>query len=338
MTVKPRGKAFYASFMVKGVRYRATFSTYDGATRWEEDVRHALRTGRPVPSPNPQKHYFPDGSGTVSTVGKLYRYSMQHHFSKLPRSYKTAMMNGQSIVNFFGEDHLITEINRKAVDDFVSHLDHEVGNSPATINRKLAALSKMLKIAKDLDELDKLPRIPRFKETARKTRFVDPVEEKQLIDTLISYDDQELADLVAFAIDTGARQSEIFKSPWDWFNREGTRWTIWLNKADHDRTQPLAAMRRAIIKRRRALGLSGPFYRMNPASVKYRLERAMGHLDINDVTFHTFRHTCASRLVQRGVDLRRVQTWMGHKAIATTIRYAQLAPRDLDDALVALEA
>ncbi|MBO6631600.1 MAG: tyrosine-type recombinase/integrase, partial [Psychroserpens sp.] len=41
------------------------------------------------------------------------------------------------------------------------------------------------------------------------------------------------------------------------------------------------------------------------------------------------RHTCASRLVQAGIDLRRVQTFLGHQTIQMTLRYAHLATDDL---------
>lgn len=74
------------------------------------------------------------------------------------------------------------------------------------------------------------------------------------------------------------------------------------------------------------------------AEMRHRLHRVLEHLELDDITFHTYRHTTASRLVQRGVDLRRVQVWMGHKAIATTIRYAKLAPNDLADLANVLEA
>jgi hypothetical protein len=56
-----------------------------------------------------------------------------------------------------------------------------------------------------------------------------------------------------------------------------------------------------------------------------------------DVVLHTFRHTCASRLVQAGVDIVRVQKWLGHKDIKTTMIYAKLAPGDLDVAANVLE-
>ena len=50
---------------------------------------------------------------------------------------------------------------------------------------------------------------------------------------------------------------------------------------------------------------------------------------MRDVVVYTFRHTCATRLVQRGADIRRVKDWMGHGNIETTMRYAKLVPEDI---------
>jgi integrase len=41
--------------------------------------------------------------------------------------------------------------------------------------------------------------------------------------------------------------------------------------------------------------------------------------------WHLFRHTFASRCVQAGIDIRRVQEWLGHANVSTTERYAHLA-------------
>jgi integrase len=69
-------------------------------------------------------------------------------------------------------------------------------------------------------------------------------------------------------------------------------------------------------------------------------DRLRSHLNLDhDKQFvvHALRHTCASRLIQRGVPLAVVQKWMGHKAIQTTLRYAHLAPDSLRVAMEALE-
>jgi hypothetical protein len=62
------------------------------------------------------------------------------------------------------------------------------------------------------------------------------------------------------------------------------------------------------------------------------LERA----GISDLRFHDLRNTFASRLVMSGVDLSRVQTLMGHKTPAMTLRYAYLSPQHLRAAVAML--
>lgn len=53
-------------------------------------------------------------------------------------------------------------------------------------------------------------------------------------------------------------------------------------------------------------------------------ERAVVQAGIADFTFHDLRHTFASRLVMAGADLPTVQTLLGHKTIAMTLRYTHL--------------
>jgi site-specific recombinase XerD len=57
-----------------------------------------------------------------------------------------------------------------------------------------------------------------------------------------------------------------------------------------------------------------------------RFATALDQAEIKDVTWHTLRHTFASRLVMGGVDLKTVQELMGHRTIAMTARYAHLVP------------
>jgi integrase len=63
----------------------------------------------------------------------------------------------------------------------------------------------------------------------------------------------------------------------------------------------------------------------------------MGFADDKDLVPHTLRHTCASRLVQGGIDIRRVQMWLGHQTLQMTMRYAHLATHDLDKCVAVLE-
>jgi integrase len=38
------------------------------------------------------------------------------------------------------------------------------------------------------------------------------------------------------------------------------------------------------------------------------------------VSFHTFRHTCASLLFANGKDIKQIQTWLGHADAGFTLR------------------
>ncbi|MGH2913790.1 MAG: tyrosine-type recombinase/integrase, partial [Solirubrobacteraceae bacterium] len=50
--------------------------------------------------------------------------------------------------------------------------------------------------------------------------------------------------------------------------------------------------------------------------------------------FHDLRHTFGTRMI-READIRRVQEWMGHADIQTTMKYLHHEPRKEDAALVA---
>src|SRR4051794_38124949 len=51
------------------------------------------------------------------------------------------------------------------------------------------------------------------------------------------------------------------------------------------------------------------------------------------VTFHTFRHTCASLLFEAGRDVKQVSAWLGHADAAFTLRtYVHLMDGGIGDA------
>jgi site-specific recombinase XerD len=52
----------------------------------------------------------------------------------------------------------------------------------------------------------------------------------------------------------------------------------------------------------------------------------MDSLDLDRVYFHTFRHTFASLLVQKGISIYLVKKLLNHHTIQSTMRYAKFAP------------
>jgi integrase len=44
------------------------------------------------------------------------------------------------------------------------------------------------------------------------------------------------------------------------------------------------------------------------------------------IVFHDLRHTFGTQCAARGIDLRKIQAWMGHADIQTTMRYLHYVP------------
>ena len=66
-----------------------------------------------------------------------------------------------------------------------------------------------------------------------------------------------------------------------------------------------------------------------------RYEDALRRAGLRRLRFHDLRHTFGTRMIAKA-DIRRVQEWMGHADIQTTMKYLHYAPRNEDAQLVAL--
>ncbi len=210
------------------------------------------------------------------------------------------------------------------------------GNSNATINRKLAALRKLLRKAHAMGDVHGLPEFRRQKERAGRIRFLDRAEEDALF-ARIRARSEPLHDLSVFLVDTGARLSEAFRVRWPDLSDGNV--TFWMTKSGYSRTVPLTGRAAKAAERRRGgtkgpfAGMTGPLYR----AVWNEARAGMGLADDGDFVPHVLRHTCATRLVRGGIDIRRVQMWLGHRTLAMTMRYAHLATADLTNCVAVLE-
>ena len=76
---------------------------------------------------------------------------------------------------------------------------------------------------------------------------------------------------------------------------------------------------------------------IDPNHLRRALRTATAKVALQDFHFHDLRHTFATRLVQAGVDLYKVQRLLGHKSPMMTQRYAHHYPESLRDGVEILD-
>jgi integrase len=230
------------------------------------------------------------------------------------------------------DDDVIADLNKK--------LD-ATGITSCTVNRYLATLKTLLRYKRQQWDHIKLR-----KSRKGRIRVISEAEElkvvKLLRETIHSkrrwfyYD---VADLVEVLVDTGCRLSEVLDVKYDDINFETNLISIWINKGDRPRSIPMTRRVKSIFERRQSGNPIKPFaltiYQADKAWEWVRKE--IGYKDDSEFVIHALRHTTASRLVNKGIDLYTVKEWLGHADITTTQKYAHLSPQKLAHAATVLE-
>lgn len=252
------------------------------------------------------------------------------------KSEATATTNLEAVADYFGKSSVVPhELSVRSIDGFIEAMEAK-GNSNATINRKLNALSKTLRFALDREFITKLPKIERKKERGGRIRWITKKEETDLLaffsETLKRPD---VATLCIFLLDTGARVGEALALSWKDINNGMV--SFWDTKNNTSRSIPMTQRVQALLKPGAG---TGPFSGIDYNEFHYLWGKAKKHMNLeadNEFVPHCLRHTCASRLVQSGVPVITAKEFLGHKSINITMRYAHLAPQNLADAIKVLE-
>lgn len=334
MAIRQRGTGYQVDVSINGTRApRVTVPTRAEAETLEAQFRADLLAGREIKL---QGSKIAAARTSVGTIRGLFEFTMRHVWKGTKNEYK-AEINARQWVEALGDDFLVANLTEEEIAKVCDRWSDR-GNSAATINRKLSALSKMLRIAIQKGEITRIPILPKKKEYAGRIRWYSKTEEESLLEFF--KDDQDMYDLIVIGLDTGFREGEILSLEARDYIPETNLLHVWETKSDSPRSVPLTFRAKDIIQRR-SRNTNGKLWsdvwKAKRISDRMRTWRFYSGLEKDkEAVFHVLRHTCCSRLVQAGVHLTTVQKWMGHKDIKTTLRYAHLAPNAFNDALEAL--
>ena len=175
----------------------------------------------------------------------------------------------------------------------------------------------------------------------KRTRFLSQLEIGKLLTRLELEGDSNSLLLTILALNTGARKETLLNIKYKDINYNKGKVKLYDFKYDENNQGLIAD--KEVLRRLHDLSFSNDdnnyiLYSKTPKNKLKEIPRPLNKaldelfnsnlepLDLDRVYFHTFRHTFASLLVQKGVGIYLVKKLMNHHSIHSTMRYAKFSP------------
>ncbi len=233
----------------------------------------------------------------------------------------------------------LDQITRSQVQQFHVALKGQ-GLSGATCDLHLALIRHVLgtAVANEVIARNVAAKIPLFRDDNKMTRWLQDDELVRLMTVLKSDANRPVCAVILFLLATGMRVSEALTAELKNVNLDTRTLTI---EAKHSKSRkirhiPLNAVAIAVLEKLpKRLGQTQLFVgsRGKPlqhiSKVWQRIRKEAG---IPDVRLHDLRHSAASYMASSGESLLQIQRILGHADSSTTLRYAHLSQKALQDA------
>ena len=283
----------------------------------------------------------PEATGALGRVAPLFRDFVegawkQAHFD----GYKPSTRKGvQSLL----DRQLLPAFGSKPLDRItLAHIsrwfDRFSRTAPGNANHALDLLTQIINFAIARGHLETNPARDVKRNPRRMlTRFLSREEVARLhhvLDRQTHHSRREQADIIRLLLLTGCRRNEILRLRWSEVDRDRL---VLADGKTGPRIVPLNTQARRILERRPRGGSSFVFPSpSDPTRPRNRniafWNRARREACIEDVRLHDLRHTHASHAVMNGVPVPVVSRLLGHSDVRSTLRYAHLGDREIEQA------
>ena len=227
----------------------------------------------------------------------------------------------------------VNKITRPLVNKMMDYHKEKLKNSNAVINQKMGYLRVVLSEMEE-DGFIEMIKMPKPRPTKNsKVHYLTKKMENELLNYLQDNDYQEAKVIIECLIDLGCRVNELLNLEKRFVDLDNNQ--INFNDRKNDKAVAVPMTNRvkwhmigyyAFCKDNEKL-FDINYSELNAIWQKARKD--LGYADKKFYTIHLCRHTCASRLVQRGVPILLVKDWLGHEDIENTMIYAHLQPKAL---------
>lgn len=278
--------------------------------------------------------FFKKKTAEYLTVSKLLEIYLEKHSkpNKKEKTWKNECFFAKKVNQKLGEI-FVHNLTPARIEEYMVQRRKD-GVSDITVHHELKLLKHAYKLALerwDLIDASPFDKVQLPKGDRKRIRYLSPEEETALMDNIPDW----LRPMVVIAKETGLRLSNICDLTWDQVDLFQKSISVEKTKTDHPVWLPLTAnVTEELLKRNKVRSLHKKHVfmkngkRLNRWQVSRAFRRACKRAEVENFRFHDLRHHFCSFLVQQGVPLEVVKDLAGHRDLATTTRYAHLAPEN----------
>lgn len=350
-TYKQQNGKWYYQFMLNGERKHglcAGASDKKEADSIERATKFKLEQQQNGVIPREEKNV------TLNRLWALYDSYARNN----KKSYNNDKYTVKIILAYFGGGCIVQKITPAHIEEFKEYLRTKRNVKNATINRYLETLGKIFSIGVDNEIISNNPmrKVSKLREDNHKIRFLSVEEEKRLFteiereyEVIDKYTRKKkiiqpylyLKPIIITALQTGMRRGEIFNLKWSNIDFEYRFIELLDTKSGKARKIPLSDTLENLLNN---IEKTSEYVFVNPQTnqpyvdLKHSFTSLMKSAKIENFRFHDLRHTVATRLVEKGIDLLVVKEILGHSNIETTMRYAHPVPKRKREAIDVLNS
>jgi len=334
-TLRKRNGKYFVDYRVNGKRVRKSVG------KSKKDAELALKDIEVKLAKN-ELGFLPKDQKLEKLFQEYLTYSKTNHAPSSYKRYRAIIDNFKSFLSEYPYLAKISQLNVKVFENYKT-FRKKLGKANKTINMELDTLRAMfyLAIKWNYTKINPVVGITKLKEdTHKKPRFLSREE----IDLLLNNCGDELHPIFSAFIYSGMRKSELENLEWNDidFKRRKIKIRIkdsWRPKTT-EREIPINDALLEIFKNQKKINKKGSYVFLYKGKkipenlLRKKLMAITKQIALGDVTkIHILRHTFASHLIMKGVDLPTVSKLLGHSDIQTTMIYAHLADKHVEQAV-----
>ncbi len=319
MSVFKKNNRWYIDYYLPDGKRKREVVTIDGVDPSKisrEDAKKALTI---------RKAELAEGKFKIAQTRKPIPFKkLAMRYLDYSKTNKRAWVRDEQSLNHleaFFENKKLHQITPWLIEKYKSERKRIV--KPATVNRELDTLRHMLNIAVVWKMIDETPYkgIKHFRVNNSNLRILSESEFNNLYES----GSLELKPIILTAYLTGMRLGEILKLRWEDIDFKDDYIVVRDSKNYESRAISIHHTLKKALSQLKS-NTQSEYVFEGRKTVKRAWQKALKQSGITHCRFHDLRHTFASNLVMKGVDIVTVAELLGHKDLSMTKRYSHPSP------------